>query len=236
MIILNSAQEIIEYIKNAKKKTPVKVYLKGKNLPDSDEFLVFGVETSRVLIGDYEHILKYMEENKNRISDSYLEIDRKNSAIPMLDISSINARIEPGSLIRENVIIGDHAVIMMGAIINIGASIGERTMIDMGAIVGGRAIIGKRCHIGAGAVIAGVIEPPSATPVIVEDDVMIGANAVIIEGVHVGKGAVIGAGSIVTRDVEANSVVAGNPAKVIKQIKDDATINKTQLLDDLRKL
>ena len=58
---------------------------------------------------------------------------------------------------------------MMGAVINIGAVIGENTMIDMGAVLGGRATVGKNCHIGAGAVLAGVIEPPSASPVIVEE-------------------------------------------------------------------
>ena len=65
--------------------------------------------------------------------------------------------------------------------------------------------------------IAGVIEPPSASPVIIEDDVLIGANAVILEGVRVGKGAIVAAGAIVTQDVPAGAVVAGTPAKVIKQ-------------------
>ena len=59
---------------------------------------------------------------------------------------------------------------MMGAVINIGAKIGEGSMIDMGAVLGGRAEVGKHCHVGAGAVLAGVIEPPSASPVILEDD------------------------------------------------------------------
>ena len=77
---------------------------------------------------------------------------------------------------------------MMGATINIGAVIGEGTMIDMNATLGGRATVGKNAHIGAGAVLAGVIEPPSAKPVIVEDDVLIGANVVVLEGVTIGKG------------------------------------------------
>ncbi len=63
---------------------------------------------------------------------------------------------------------------------------------------------------------------------------MIGANAVVIEGVQVGAGAVIAAGAVVLKDVEPNSVVAGNPAKVIK-MKDEKTLSKTELLDDLRK-
>ena len=108
-------------------------------------------------------------------------------------------------------------------------------MIDMGAILGGRATVGNHCHVGAGAVLAGVIEPASATPVIIEDDVLIGANAVVIEGVHVGKNAVIAAGAVVIEDVPENAVVAGCPARVIK-MKDEKTSSKTGLEDMLRKL
>ena len=231
-----TAQEIIEYIGNAKKQTPVKVYVKGHDLPESDEFKSFGDASTKVLIGDLTVIQKYLEDHQQLIIDSYLEQARRHSAIPMLDLTNINARIEPGALIRDNVEIGDNAVVMMGAIINIGAKIGEGAMIDMGAILGGRAQVGKRCHVGAGAVLAGVIEPPSAMPVILEDDVLVGANAVIVEGVHIGQGAVIGAGSIVLKDVPAGAVVAGNPAKIIKTEKSDQTKEKTQLMDDLRKL
>ena len=108
-------------------------------------------------------------------------------------------------------------------------------MIDMGAVLGGRATVGKNCHIGAGAVLAGVIEPASATPVIIEDNVLVGANAVVIEGVHVGKDAVVAAGAIVTKDVPENVVVTGCPAKVIK-IKDEGTSQKTALEEALRTL
>ena len=231
-----TAEEIIQYISQAKKQTIVKVYINGENLPDDPSLQVFGTKTSRILVGDLEHIKKYLKANQNQITDTYLQQDHRNSAIPMLDLTHINARIEPGAMIRDNVTIGDHAVIMMGAIINIGATIGEGTMIDMGAILGGRAQFGKNCHIGAGAVLAGVIEPPSASPVIIEDDVLIGANAVVVEGVHIGKGAVVGAGSIVLNDVPANAVVAGNPARIIKHEKNDATKEKTQLMEDLRNL
>ncbi|MEJ2103620.1 MAG: DapH/DapD/GlmU-related protein [Ignavibacteriaceae bacterium] len=124
---------------------------------------------------------------------------------------------------------------MMGAVLNIGAVIGEKTMIDMNVVVGGRAVVGKNCHIGAGTVLAGVIEPPSADPVIIEDDVLIGANAVILEGVKVGKGAVVAAGSIVVKNVEPHTVVAGVPAKMLKKV-DDKTKAKTQLMEELRKL
>ena len=124
---------------------------------------------------------------------------------------------------------------MMGAILNIGAVVGPGTMIDMGAVLGGRATVGSRCHVGAGAVLAGVIEPASATPVVVEDDVLIGANAVVIEGVRIGRGAVVAAGAVVVNDVPENAVVAGCPARVIKR-KDEKTAGKTALEDALRSL
>jgi tetrahydrodipicolinate N-acetyltransferase len=233
---LNSAQEIIKYIKEAKKATPVKAYLKGEL--DGIDFLnckVFGNGNSRVLIGEWSEISKILDENKGKIEDYYLENDRRNSAIPTLNLKNINARIEPGAIIRDKVTIGNNAVIMMGASINIGAEIGDGTMIDMNVVLGGRATVGKNCHIGAGAVLAGVIEPPSADPVVIEDDVVIGANAVVLEGVKVGKGSVVAAGAIVTANVPAGVVVAGSPAKIIKN-KDDKTAGKTEIMEDLRNL
>jgi 2,3,4,5-tetrahydropyridine-2-carboxylate N-succinyltransferase len=82
-------------------------------------------------------------------------------------------------------------------------------------------------------VIAGVLEPPSKTPVIIEDNVLIGANAVVLEGVKVGNNSVIAAGSIVTKDIPADSVAAGTPARVIKD-KDAKTAEKAKILDQLR--
>ena len=131
--------------------------------------------------------------------------------------------------------IGDNCVIMMGAVLNIGAVIGKKTMIDMNVVVGGRAVVGDNCHIGAGTVLAGVIEPPSADPVVIEDDVLLGANVVVLEGVRVGKGAVVAEGSVVVKDVEPYTVVAGVPAKVIKKV-DEKTKSKTQLMETLRNL
>lgn len=230
-----TAQEIISYIGNAEKKTPVKVYVNETAPIDYGSASVFGEGRSKVVFGDWRELGPILEANAGSIADMVVENDRRNSAIPLLDLKGINARIEPGALIREQVSIGDAAVIMMGAIINIGAVIGKGTMIDMGAVLGGRATVGDHCHIGAGAVLAGVIEPASATPVIVEDDVLIGANAVVIEGVHIGKGAVVAAGAVVVEDVPENAVVAGCPARIIK-MKDDKTTLKTALEDTLRKL
>jgi len=84
-------------------------------------------------------------------------------------------------------------------------------------------------------VVAGVIEPPSAQPVVIEDNVMVGANAVILESVRVGEGAVVAAGAVVTQDVPPHTVVAGIPARVIKQV-DEKTLDKTKIVEELRRL
>lgn len=228
--------EIINFIRDSKKVTPVKVYYKGTLAAEgAGNVKVFDFGGGGVLFGDFAEVSALLEANASTVEYYEIENDRRNSAIPLLDLKPINARIEPGAVIRDKVTIGDNAVIMMGAVINIGAVIGEATMIDMNAVLGGRAQVGKRCHIGAGTVLAGVIEPPSAQPVIVEDDVLIGANVAVLEGVRIGQGAVVAAGAVVTQDVPANAVVAGIPARVIKMV-DEKTKSKTEILDALRNL
>ena len=230
-----NAQEIINYIANSEKKTPVKVYVNTTGPVDFGSAKVFGGSNSFTVFGDWSELQPILEANAGKITDCVVENDRRNSGVPLLDMKDVKARIEPGAIIREKVTIGEGAVIMMGAIINIGAVIGKGTMIDMGTVLGGRAMVGDHCHIGAGTVLAGVVEPASATPVIVEDNVVIGANAVVIEGIHVGKNAVVAAGAVVVEDVPDNAVVAGCPARVIK-MKDEKTEGKTALVDALRKL
>jgi len=230
------AQEIIRFISESKKKTPARALFKGDIA--SADFSVFDeFYRGQDFVETYDEFSKIDEFAKNNPSVELkrVDVDRRNSAVPLADLSKFNARIEPGAMIRDMVEIGDRSVIMMGAVINIGAVIGEGTMIDMNTVIGGRAIIGKNCHIGAGTVIAGVVEPPSATPVIVEDNVLMGANAVVLEGVTVGKGSIVAAGAVVTGDVSPYSVVAGVPARVIKKV-DEKTRSKTELVDALRNL
>ena len=231
-----NTQEVIDFISNAKKTTPVKVYVKerpGASI-DYGSAKVFGA-ADKVVFGEWDELAPLLQDHADAIEDFVVEADRRNTAVPLLDLKPVNARIEPGAIIREHVEIGDGAIIMMGAIVNIGAVIGEGPMIDMGCVLGGRAVVGKHCHIGAGTVLAGVIEPASATPVVVEDDVLIGANAVVLEGVRVGKNSVVAAGAVVIEDVPEGVVVAGCPARVIKQ-KDERTAGKTALVDALRSL
>lgn len=232
---LTDPYQLAKFIKDSKKSTPVKVYvngdLEGCTFGNIEHF---GEGNFYILFGDNGEVNSFLETNKDKINNFKVEFDRRNSAIPMLDTREVEARIEPGAIIRDRVSIGKNAVIMMGAVINIGAEIGEETMVDMNAVVGARGKLGKRVHLGAGAVVAGVLEPPSKDPCIIEDNVLIGANAVILEGVRIGANSVVAAGAIVTQDVPANVVVAGSPAKIIKYV-DDKTKSKTEILDDLRK-
>ena len=224
-----NAQEIINYIAAAPKKTPVKAYVRvreGTELDLSYAEHVFGLGSrEKVVFADWAKLGPVLAAAGDAVEDLVVENDGRNTGVPMLSQLDVNARIEPGAIIREKVEIADNAVIMMGAIINIGAVVGEGTMIDMGA----------RCHVGAGTVLAGVVEPASATPVVIEDDVLIGANAVVLEGVRVGRGAVVAAGAVVVEDVPAGAVVAGVPARVIKQAADVAE-GKIALVDALRSL
>ena len=82
--------------------------------------------------------------------------------------------------------------------VNVGAYVDEETLIDSHALVGSCAQIGKRCHLSAGAQVGGVLEPVSALPVIIEDDVLVGGNCGVYEGTVVGRGAVLAAGTVLT--------------------------------------
>jgi 2,3,4,5-tetrahydropyridine-2,6-dicarboxylate N-succinyltransferase len=106
-------------------------------------------------------------------------------------------RVVPPGVVRYGAFLEPGAIVMPGYV-NIGARVGSGTMVDTWATVGSCAQVGRGCHLAGGVGIGGVLEPPGAQPVIVEDGVFVGSRAVIVEGVRVGKEAVIGAGVVLT--------------------------------------
>lgn len=112
-------------------------------------------------------------------------------------LDAAGVRVVPPGVVRHGAFLERGAVVMPGYV-NLGAYVGAGTMVDTWATVGSCAQIGKDCHLAGGVGIGGVLEPPSAQPVIVEDGVFVGSRAVIVEGVRVGRESVIGAGVVLT--------------------------------------
>lgn len=108
-----------------------------------------------------------------------------------------NVRVVPPGVVRYGAFC-EPGVIVMPGYVNIGARVGAGTMVDTWATVGSCAQIGKDCHLSGGVGIGGVLEPPSARPVIVEDGVFVGSRVVVVEGTRVGREAVLGTGVVLT--------------------------------------
>jgi 2,3,4,5-tetrahydropyridine-2-carboxylate N-succinyltransferase len=107
-------------------------------------------------------------------------------------------RVVPGGSARFGAFLG-RGVVLMPSYVNIGARVDDDTMVDTWATVGSCAQIGKRVHLSGGVGIGGVLEPPQARPVVVEDDCFVGSRCMIVDGARVREGAKLGAGVILTR-------------------------------------
>jgi 2,3,4,5-tetrahydropyridine-2,6-dicarboxylate N-succinyltransferase len=118
---------------------------------------------------------------------------------PRPDLAGGPWRIVPGgTAVRRGAHLEPGVVVMPPSYLNVGAWVGADTMVDSHVLVGSCAQIGARVHLAAGVTIGGVLEPPGARPVIVEDDAFVGAGSALLDGVLVQAGAVIGAGVILT--------------------------------------
>jgi 2,3,4,5-tetrahydropyridine-2-carboxylate N-succinyltransferase len=114
--------------------------------------------------------------------------------------AAAGVRAVPGASARWGSFLG-RGVVLMPSYVNIGAWVGPGTMVDTWATVGSCAQIGANVHLSGGVGIGGVLEPPQAAPVVIEDDVMVGSRSMIVEGARVGAGAVIGAGVILSATI-----------------------------------
>jgi 2,3,4,5-tetrahydropyridine-2-carboxylate N-succinyltransferase len=117
-----------------------------------------------------------------------------------LKASFPGVRVVPGASARYGAHIAPGAV-LMPSYVNVGAYVGENSMIDTFATVGSCAQVGRNVHVSGGVGLGGVLEPPQAAPVIVEDDAMIGSRSILVEGSRVGQGAVVGAGVILSSGI-----------------------------------
>jgi 2,3,4,5-tetrahydropyridine-2-carboxylate N-succinyltransferase len=124
------------------------------------------------------------------------------------DYARLGVRVVPGASARRGSFLAP-GVILMPSYVNIGAHVGENTMVDTWATVGSCAQIGRNVHLSGGVGIGGVLEPPNARPVVIEDDAFIGSRSMIVEGARVGRGAVIGAGTILNPSIPVIDAATG---------------------------
>ncbi|HVC15410.1 MAG TPA: 2,3,4,5-tetrahydropyridine-2,6-dicarboxylate N-succinyltransferase [Acidimicrobiales bacterium] len=116
------------------------------------------------------------------------------------DFAGAQVRVVPGASARWGSYLAP-GVVLMPSYVNIGARVGEQTMVDTWATVGSCAQIGARVHLSGGVGIGGVLEPPNATPVVIEDTALVGSRCMITQGARVGRGAVLGEGTILNPSI-----------------------------------
>ncbi len=116
------------------------------------------------------------------------------------DYARLGVRVVPGASARRGSYLSP-GVILMPSYVNVGAWVGPNTMVDTWATVGSCAQIGANVHLSGGVGIGGVLEPPNARPVVIEDGAFIGSRSMIVNGARVGKGAIVGAGTLINPSI-----------------------------------
>lgn len=127
-------------------------------------------------------------------------------------LEAAGVRVVPPGVIRYGAFC-EPGVIVMPGFVNIGAYIGSGTMVDTWATVGSCAQIGRDVHLSGGVGIGGVLEPPGARPVIIEDGAFIGSRSIVVEGVIIEEGAVLGANTTITASTPIIDVTGSTPVE-----------------------
>jgi 2,3,4,5-tetrahydropyridine-2-carboxylate N-succinyltransferase len=138
-------------------------------------------------------------------------------------LAAAGVRLVPPGVIRYGAFCEPGTVVMPGYV-NIGARVGARTMVDTWATVGSCAQIGQDVHLSGGVGIGGVLEPPGARPVIVEDGAFVGSRCIVVEGVHVGARAVLGANVVLTASTPIVDVTGELPVVTKGRVAADAVV------------
>src|SRR5207248_638892 len=128
------------------------------------------------------------------------------------DYHRLGVRVVPPAVARYGSYLSP-GVIMMPSYVNIGAWVGPNTMVDTWATVGSGAQIGAGVHLAGGVGIGGVLEPPGAQPVIVEDGAFLGSRCIVVEGVRIGKEAVLAPNVTLTASVPIIDVTGPEPVE-----------------------
>src|ERR1017187_2902954 len=147
-------------------------------------------------------VLLYFRTHDNAVIDAgyarfYDKVPLKYAAADATLFAQQGARVVTHALVRRGAYIAPNAV-LMPCYVNIGARVGAGTMVDPWATVGSCAQIGRNVHLSGGVGIGGVLEPPNAVPVVVEDDAFVGSRSMIVDGARVRRGAKLGAGTMLT--------------------------------------
>ncbi|MEP6648236.1 MAG: 2,3,4,5-tetrahydropyridine-2,6-dicarboxylate N-succinyltransferase [Saprospiraceae bacterium] len=124
--------------------------------------------------------------------------------------AALGVRVVPHALVRYGAFV-ESGAILMPSYVNIGAYVGAGSMVDTWATVGSCAQIGRNVHLSGGVGIGGVLEPPQASPNIIEDDCFIGSRCIIVEGVIVEQEAVLGANVVITHSTHIIDVTGDRP-------------------------
>jgi 2,3,4,5-tetrahydropyridine-2-carboxylate N-succinyltransferase len=145
---------------------------------------------------------KVLDMNEATVGDFY-----HHDRMP-LKTSFEGVRVVPGAIARWGSYFAP-GVVLMPSFTNIGGYVDAGSMVDTWATVGSCAQIGRNVHLSGGVGIGGVLEPPNAVPVVVEDEAMIGSRSMIVEGARVGRGAMVGAGTILSATIPVIDVESG---------------------------
>ena len=128
------------------------------------------------------------------------------------DYAERGVRVVPPGIARYGSFLSE-GVILMPGFVNIGAWVGPRTMVDTWATVGSCAQIGADVHLSGGVGIGGVLEPPQARPVLVEDGAFLGSRAIVVEGVVIGEGAVVAPNVVLSASIPVIDVTGTEPVE-----------------------
>jgi 2,3,4,5-tetrahydropyridine-2-carboxylate N-succinyltransferase len=135
----------------------------------------------------------------------------------------LGVRVVPPAVARYGAYLSK-GTILMPSYVNIGAYVDEGTMVDTWATVGSCAQIGKNVHLSGGVGIGGVLEPPQAAPVIIEDGAFIGSRCIVVEGARIGKKAVLGAGVTITGSSKIIDVSGDEPVTYIGYVPENSVV------------